>query len=157
MIQVCWRKCEKDDTDDADDQLILEIYDLLVKENWEWTERLGLFSRECSVKSPASRLMLDINYCQSLKWQGKTDKLQEELSKYDISTMSPKFALGVCALRSDRDGFYQNIGSAITIDGMKRTDFMEWPLFRELREDSDYGERIDSAFKSVSNQHNECS
>jgi len=150
LLQCCWRKWEKDDTASADKQLILDIYDTLVKENWTCTERLGLFSKECKVTDQACRLVLDVNYCQSLKWQGKETELQEELKKFDVSALSPKFALAVCALRSDRDGFYNNIENAITVDKMSEEHFVEWPLFRELRRDPDYEERIKAVFSSIS-------
>ena len=75
LLQCCWRKWEKDDTSDADSRLNLDIYDALLKENWIRAERLGLFSKECKIANQASRLALDVNYCQSLKWQGKKNEL----------------------------------------------------------------------------------
>jgi len=150
LLQVCWRKWEKDDTARADQQLALDIYDSLVKEDWTCAERLGLFSRGCDVRDQACRLVLDVNYCQSLKWQGKKRELQKEIKKFDTSALSPKFILAVYALRSDRDRFYNNLENAITVDKMSEKDFTEWPLFRELRKDPDYEERIKTVFKSIS-------
>ena len=93
---------------------------------------------------------LDVNYCQSLKWQGKKKELDEELKKFDISALSPKFALALYALTSDRDRFYKNVEHVITVDKMRETDFMEWPLFREMRKDPDYEARIKTVFRSIS-------
>lgn len=150
LLQCCWRKWEKDDTSDADSSLNSDIYDALLKENWIRAERLGLFSKEFKVENQAYRIVLDINYCQSLKWQGKTTELEEELKKFDISALSPKFALALFALRSDRDSFYGNVENAITVDKMSEEHFMEWPLFRELRQDPDYEVRIKTVFRSIS-------
>jgi len=150
LLQVCWRKWEKDDISSADSRLIPDIYDALVKEDWTCAERLGLFSKECKVEDQASRLVLDINYCQSLKWQGKKGELDEELKKFDISALRPKFALAVYALRSDRNRFYDSAKDAIIVDKMLEEHFMEWPLFRELRKDPDYEERIKAVFSSIS-------
>jgi len=150
LLQCCWQKWEKDDTANADGRLVLDIFDALVKENWTCAERLGLFSKECKVIDQACRLVLDVNYCQSLKWQGKENELQEELKKFDISALSPKFALALYALRSDRDSFYRNVENAIIVDKMSEKDFMEWPLFRELRQDPDYEARIKTVFRSIS-------
>ncbi|GAI51847.1 unnamed protein product, partial [marine sediment metagenome] len=119
---------------------------------WTCAERLGLFSKGCDVIDQACRLVLDVNYCQSLKWQGREDELQEELKKFDISALSPKFALAVCALRSDRDRFYDSIKNAVIVDKMSEENFTEWPLFRERRQDSDYEERIKAVFNSISEQ-----
>jgi hypothetical protein len=33
---------------------------------------------------------------------------------------------------------------------MQEADFMTWPLFRELRQDTDYEERIKAVFSSIS-------
>jgi len=150
LLQVCWRKWERDDTASADQHLVTDIYDALAKEDWTCAERLGLFSKECKVKDQASRLVLDVNYCQSLKWQGKKGELDEELKKFDISALSPKFALALYALRSDRDSFYRNVENAIRVDKMSKEDFNKWPLFRELRKEPDYLTRIEKVFKSIS-------
>jgi len=149
LLQCCWRKWEKDEAEHADNQLIIDIYDILLKENWKCAERLGLFSKECQVADQACRLILDVNYCQSLKWQGKRNDLDEELKKFDVSALSPKFVLAVCALRSDHSGFYKNVANAITVDKMLEEHFSKWPLFRELRQDSDYEERIRTIFTSI--------
>jgi hypothetical protein len=150
LLQCCWRKWEKDDSTSADQKLVEDIYDALAKEDWTCAERLGLFSKECKVADQAHRLMLDINYCQSLKWQGKTSELQEELKKFDISALSPSFVLALYALRSDRNRFYNSVKNAIIVDKMSEEQFREWPLFRELRQDSDYEERIKAVFNCIS-------
>lgn len=150
LLQCCWRKWEKEDTSDADSSLNSDIYDALLKEDWICAERLGLFSKECKVANQAYRLTLDVNYCQSLKWQGKTTELEEELKRFDVSALSPKFALAVYALRSDRNSFYRNVKHSISVDKMQQTDFMEWPLFRELKKDRDYEARIRMVFRSIS-------
>jgi hypothetical protein len=150
LIQNCWRKWRKDDVNGADVQLISCMYDALSQEKWTVVERLGLFSKECEVSNERSRLYLNINYCQSLKWQNKKEDLEKELLKFDTSTLSPKYILALCALKSDRNNFYKNIEGAIVVDEMKEDDFMEWPLFREFRKELDYEERIKLAFISVS-------
>jgi hypothetical protein len=150
LIQNCWRKWKNDDIYNADSYLIRNMYDALCQEKWIVAERLGLFAKECKVFCESNRLYLDINYCQSLKWQNKKDNLEKELVKFDTSTLSPKYILALYALKSDRHNFYKRIEGAIIIDKMEEGDFMEWPLFRELRKEPDYEERIKSAFIAVS-------
>lgn len=149
LIQCCWRQWRKDDIDNADRLLNRAMYDALSEEKWTVAERLGLFSKGCEVSNERIRLYSDINYYQSLKWQNKKDELERELGKFDISTLSPIYVLALCALRSDRDNFYKNVEKAIIVDGMEQESFMEWPLFRELREDPDYQKRIEAAFSSI--------
>jgi len=147
-MQNCWRKWVKDELELADGYLITyAMYEALLGEKWGIAERLGLFSKECDVYNEASRLYLDINYCQSLKWQNKDTKLRQELEKFDVSVLSPKYLLAIAALKSDKDGFYKNIDKAIEVDEMVEEDFMEWPLFRELRKDDEYKQKIMLALK----------
>lgn len=157
LIQVCWRKWGKENASSADDQLIESTYDTLYQEKWAVAERLGLFAKECEVSTQEKCLYLNINYCQSLKWQNKKAELAKELAKYDISTLSPKYKLALYALKSDKNNFYKNVEGAITIDQMEEDCFVEWPLFREFRKDPNYEERIKTIFTSVSDKKLEIS
>lgn len=146
LIQSCWRKWMKDDLDNADRSLRNSIFELLLRAEWSVAERIGFFSKDIKVYDAESRYILDINYCQSLKWQGKKAELSKELSRFDESTLSPRFRVALSALKSDKDGFYKHIEKAIAIEEMTEEDFYDWPLFRELRQDVEYEERIKKAF-----------
>jgi len=152
LIQNCWRKWMKEDIAGADRALNSDIYDALVKERWVLAERLGLFSKGCKVSSQQIRLYLDINYCQSLKWQGKTEELNKELEKIDVSTLSPIYMLAIYALKSDKENFYRGIEKAVIVDELKESDLMLWPLFREFRKDQGYEERVKSIVRLIQNK-----
>jgi len=149
IIQNCWRKWSKDEAEDADSALNDCIYNELSKERWKIAERLGLFSKICKVCKQQDRLYLDINYCQSLKWQGKKEELERELKKFDLSSLRPIYILAIHALKSDRENFYGSIENAVKVDDMIETQLMEWPLFRELKKDKEYEARIKSVFSSM--------
>jgi len=146
LIQSFWRKWMKDDLDNADTSLIASIFELLVREEWSITERIGIFSKDIKVYDAASRHILDINYCQSLKWQGKKTELSAELKKFDESNLSPREKVALSALKGDKEGFYKNVEKAVAIGKLTEEDFRNWPLFRELRQDVEYDERIKKAF-----------
>ena len=146
LVQSCWRKWMKDDVKDADHSLISSIFELLTKEEWSVAERTGVFSKDIKVHDAASRHILDINYCQSLKWQGKNAELNAELNKFDESNLSPRFMVALSALKGDKDSFYENMEKAVAVEEMTEEDFRHWPLFRELRQDVEYDERIKKAF-----------
>ncbi len=148
IMQGCWRKWEKDALNLADTELISDIYGALSEERWKVAERLGIFSKEFKMSNERNRLYLDINYCQSLKWQNKERELKKEIENFDISILSPKYVVAIAALKSDKKKFYENIEKAIKVDEMEKEDFMEWPLFRELRKDPDYEENINKLFNS---------
>jgi hypothetical protein len=92
---------------------------------------------------------LDINYCQSLKWQNKDQELSKELEKFDASTLRPIYLLAYYALKSDSENFLKHVKNAIALDGMQITDFSDWPLFREFRKDPNFIKTIKSASKSA--------
>lgn len=150
LIQNCWRIWIKEEIDLQFAQLNLAIYDFLVRGKWANAERLGLYSKTCRVTTASDRLFLDINYCQSLKWQGKEKELKKELENFDISSLSPLYILAISALKSDKKTFYNTIRKAIVTDKIEKEIFTKWPLFREFREDSDYEKNIEKAFKNVS-------
>lgn len=149
LIQSCWRKWSKDSCDATDLILIKTIYQALFEENWDIAERLGLYSKDCQVDSDRNRLYLDINYCQSLKWQNKQDELNKELEKFDVSSLRPIYLVAYYALKSDIKNFYRHITDAIIIDNMELDCFLDWPLFRDFRKDPNYRKTIASHFKSA--------
>ena len=150
IIQSCWRKWMKDDLENADTSLINSILELLLREEWSVAEKIGLFSKDIKVSNAASRYVLNINYCQSLKWQGKKAELNKELDRFDESNLSPRFRVAMSALKSDKDAFYKHIEKAIAIEELAEEDFRHWPLFRELRQDDEYAGRVKKAFSKKS-------
>jgi len=146
FLQSCWQKWVPTERSDAEQSLLKDIYDALVNEDWICAERLGLYAKEVKVRDQKTRLMLDVNYCQSLKWQGRNKDLEKEIQEFDISALSPIFKLAIHTLRSDRKRFYPEVKNAISVDKMDEKMFMEWPLFRELRKDPKYLTNIHAAF-----------
>ena len=146
LVQSFWRKWMKDDVSKADTRLINSMVKLLAREEWSIAERIGLFSKDVKASNKENRLILNINYCQSLKWQGKNAALGEELNKFDEANLQPKFMVALSALKSDKDGFYKNLKKAVARRQISQGDFDNWPLFRELRQDVEYDERIKKAF-----------
>jgi hypothetical protein len=149
LIQCCWRKWERASINDADGSLNAVIYDLLLKEKWTVAERIGSIAKQFGGASQQARMHFHVNYCQALKWQGKNADLETELKSLDVSALSPKYCLAVAALKSDQKAFWANVENAIAVDEMKEEDSMEWPLFRELRNDPAYATRIKEVFASV--------
>lgn len=142
IVQSCWRKWRKEDINTADRSLIMTAYNLLTREEWRVTEKIGYLSKGMKVYDASNRNILDINYCQSLKWQGKKAELKVELDKFDESNLSPKYKVGLAALKSDRESFYKYAKQAVEIKEIDEEALREWPLFRELREDAEYEEKI---------------
>jgi len=69
-------------------------------------------------------------------------ELNKELDKFDESSLSPKFKVGLAALRGDSKKFYKYAEQAVAISEIGEEAFSEWPLFRELRQDAEYEGKI---------------
>lgn len=153
LMQCCFRKWDKNLLDIANSFLIDDMYNLLLKGEWAVAERLGLFVKEEECKKTIANdeiyMVLIINYCQSLKWQGKDKELKEELLKIDSSALSPKFVLSIAALKDNEDEFYKNIENAIRVNKLTKNDFKEWPLFKNFRKKENYLKRINEIFKKI--------
>lgn len=142
IAQSCWRKWQKEELEEADASLIQVMYRQLLEEKWHLVEKLGYASKDMETKDVASRWAIDINYCQALKWQGKEAELQKEISAIDESSLSPKFKACLAALKGNRDDFYKYAEQAVMIDELDNEAFDVWPLFRELRQDAEYKDKI---------------
>lgn len=148
LIQNCWRKWEKTYLEPADKLLIDKIYDWLLEENWAVSEELAAYARTIEPSDEYNKLIFDVNYCQSLKWQNKDNALNKELKKFDTSGLATVFVLTVAALKSDIDTFYKNLDKAIADASIKEDDLYEWPIFREFREDANYKRNVERALKA---------
>ena len=115
LVQLCWRKWVPSDTVNADSSLKVIMYELLLKEKWGMAETIGLFSKELKVNDFGTRLVLNINYCQSLKWQGKTEDLNVELKQYDKSNLSPLYLVALAVLENNNGELYKNLKNAVAI------------------------------------------
>lgn len=146
IIQSCWRKWVKGNRAAADKSVIDFQYETLIKEDWHQGERIGLFTKKLEVSDASHRLIFDINYCQCLKWMGRKKDLYAELKKFDKSGLSPMYLLALAALEDNKEEFYINVEKVAAIGELQREVFDEWPLFRDLRKNIDYSERISKAY-----------
>lgn len=152
IAQSCWRKWQKEELEEADASLIHIMYRQLLKEKWHLAEKLGYASKDMETKEVANRRTMDINYCQALKWQGKEADLKKEISAIDESSLSPKFKACLAALRGNRDDFYKYAEQAVMINEIDNEDFDDWPLFRELRQDAEYKDKIEEILSRKSDK-----
>ena len=146
LMQTCWRKWLKGHTKDADINLGSHLDGLALRGAYDVIERMGLFAKEVKIHSPGKRREIDMYYCLALKMKGKTSELKIELDKFDEASLSPQDMLYLSALKSDLQGFYENLGRSGALTGMAEVDFYHSPFFVEWSQDSNYHKRIEEAF-----------
>jgi hypothetical protein len=76
-----------------------------------------------------------LNYWQSIKWQGRYDEVRSEVEKADFSAKHPRYELAYRALREDKDGFFTMLPTIIRQETLTFEDLDKWPIFQEMRKD----------------------
>jgi hypothetical protein len=134
LAYVLWRKTNPSQAKESEKHLSLEVYDLLVREEWHLAKIIGKFSLE--LPKPKHDLYVRIgriNYAQALKWSGDNIGAMTVLDA-DWSSSTRDLRLGVEVLRENFDDAV-SLMKAIGKNGELVNDpaYHEWPLFRKFR------------------------
>ena len=103
--------------------LIGIAFDRLKSELWVVSEGLSFFTLNDKKMSECSLLVAQLNYWQSVRWQGRFPEVQKEVQASDFSAKDDLFQLARYALLDDYDTFFKLI------------PLRTWPIFREARKD----------------------
>lgn len=116
------------------------IFNLLCKENYVLVDLLCefLLSKDSLIVAEKYKRMIVINYCLSLKYQGK-DKFKNEINKLDWSSCNDVFTLAKSCIDDDNEKSCKIIEKIISAGAneLSRSSLHDWPLFKKLR-----GEKI---------------
>jgi hypothetical protein len=140
IAQNVWRKLAKNDTRLADASLISVTFDMLSLELYRSTSAIlkRFLSHKSLLSTSQNRLICQVNLAQSLKWSGDNDGCRECLSDIDDSALAPKFRLAKAVLDdrfSDAIEIVRAIGTSCEV---ARDDYVNWPLFKELRTKAEF-------------------
>jgi hypothetical protein len=146
VCQILWRKLFPSDLDIADIQLIQNIYELLVNEQWERAIMSG--SLALSMPRYSSELYkrtLLLNLAQAYKWSGNNDRAIELLDG-DWSACGNEIQLMLAVIRDDYDTAC-NIMSKIGTSGqVSERDYRDWPAFRQFRQSEQFKSTYEAIF-----------
>lgn len=90
---------------------------------------------------------ININYCLSLKNQGKEKELSNEIEKIDISNLSPIYILAYHALQDDCEEALKYVRHSKSVDKLEFDSVMEWPLFEGLRKNEKFIEKVHKIYR----------
>jgi hypothetical protein len=144
LIQQCFRKWEKESTDELDNMLIDLLFDSLMEQNYTFTESLADYIYSIDIKNDKNLRMMAVNHCIALREQERLEEVEKVLSKYDWSAVSLEFELALSALRSQENKVYTILDKVIAIDKIDASALNKWPLFSNFRNT----ERFRKYFKS---------
>lgn len=96
----------------------------------------------------ASKLQLNINYLQSLKWFGEVDEMHKELKKLDFSLCEDVHLLCKNLLEDNMDQALEILKKLSKDNTDDSYGIYEWPIMKELKKQPSFIEYYESRFKS---------
>ena len=137
---VIWRKLQEEEIAKIDSNLIERTYDLIAGGHYEITARILEFftQSQMSHENDSNFRILMINLAQIYKWQRNESKTKEVLSRCDWSASEDRFRLAVMVLQDKWDEVYRIMPRLKHDNSFQKSNYKEWPLFKKLRERSDF-------------------
>jgi hypothetical protein len=127
-----WKKLYPQDNERF--QALIDLaYENLCNERWGIAESLSLFLIKDKQAQEMERLIGQINYWQSLKWQDRFEEVRKEVESADFSAKDERFILAKAALLDDEDRFFELLPLALQSRKITQDDLRCWPLFRSIR------------------------
>ncbi|MBD2495337.1 hypothetical protein [Nostoc sp. FACHB-280] len=127
-----WKKLAPDDKERAN--IVSDItYKNLCNERWKIAESLSFFLMNDKQLPEMNRLISQINYWQSLKWQDRFTEVRKDVERIDFSAKNEIFSLAQSVLLDDEQRFFQLLPILLKAEKLSEKDLHEWPLFRKIR------------------------
>ncbi|MBD2446645.1 hypothetical protein H6G76_05590 [Nostoc sp. FACHB-152] len=121
-----WKKLSPDDKTRSD--IVSDItYKNLYNERWKIVESLSFFLLNDKQLPEMARLVAQINYWQSLKWQERFEEVRKEVEKIDFSAKDERFSLAKAALLDDEKLFFNLLPMLLKTEKITKKDLDEWP------------------------------
>jgi hypothetical protein len=138
--QVIWRKLVPEELKKADEVLHYITYDLLEQERYSLAKTLLEFATEILKRSSSDniRRMNRINLAIAYKFSGDRASCQKVLTADDWSACGNEFRLAVAVLQEKYDDAIKLMRKIGTKGDVTRSDYTEWPLFKEFRKTKEF-------------------
>jgi hypothetical protein len=149
LIQQCWRKWEKEESEQADGALIDHIYESLLEKRHALTIRLAQYGSSIDFATDHDSRIVTINRAIALKELGEIEEMERVLSERDWSSCATKFRLALHVLRDEEGSVFELLPKAIAVEEVGRQALEEWPLFRSLRTNQRFLEAIEQYFPTA--------
>ena len=132
-----WKKLNPID-EERPTTLINIAFSHLLKERWRIAEGLSYFVMSDKQISERSQMIGQLNYWQSVKWQGRFEDIRKEVEQADFSARDSLYQLGQLALLNKNEAFFSLLPDVLRSGKLTIEDLRAWPVFREMREDPAY-------------------
>jgi hypothetical protein len=148
LAQVLWQKVLRQDIGKADQSLVEITYDLLVEEKIDLATRLLEFSVDVLPRHSTDvyRRMFIINLSQAYLFSDNEDKCLARLDKEDWSACGLDFKTCVAVLKRNFSYAIRLMHEIGTSGPISKQQYLEWPIFREFRQDDRFEEAYETIF-----------
>jgi len=147
LAHVLWRKLFPEQREQADENLMNIMFELLRSGDYDTVKILGEFTRTCIKQYHADEIRRIIRVNEAIAYH-HTDNIQtcaSLLDAEDWSACSDKFRIAVAVLRDDYDVASSLMRRAGPNGDFQEWHYRDWPLFLRFRS----SEQFRSAFQEV--------
>lgn len=109
-------------------------YDALVRRQWRVSEKMCSFGASISTTS-ADKLIFQVNRWIALSRLQGPGAVREEVLKWDISALAPRYQLAKSCLLEDMDDAFRILALLVETRDIELQDLLEWPLLEHARSD----------------------
>lgn len=145
--QFLWRKLVPKERGEADSKLNDTAFQILRGDDYQLAERIldyGLHHTGAG-KEDVRRMMV-VNYANAIKLGGDVARAESELDKYDWSATEVKYRMCVAAVRGQVEEVVKLLPAVARADEVNMTAVREWPVFKSVREDRLFQEKVRKIF-----------
>jgi len=151
LIMNCWGKWSKDNVTEAIGELMDLTFELLKSNRNELAlkicEYIDINIKPRNDDEEGYILRAKINNCIALKRLKKKEILTNKLKGIRTSSMSPIFKIAKHLLKNEHKETIPLIKQAIIVDDLLFDNFLEWPLFEDIRDDEKFGDLVENEFE----------
>jgi hypothetical protein len=127
-----WKKLEPESTVRSD-VLSDIVYENLCHSRWDISEGITKFLLNDKSISPVDNVIAQLNYWFTQKELGKFENIKEELFKTDYSDKKEIFQLGLYALQSNIEKFFEVLPIALDTNQINIQRLEEFPILKDIR------------------------
>lgn len=144
LLFNCWGNWDKEKVTEAIYEIMVQSFEDLRTKNYDNVVKTCKYAESIIPKNSDEEdylLRIKINHCLALK-KTNNDKLAVVLKTIKIGTATPIFKVAYKILGDDVDNIDIEIKKAIVLEELTKDQYLEWPLFEEIRNMNVIDEKI---------------
>lgn len=130
-----WKQLDLKDEERAE-VLTKVAFDRIKQERYAVAEGLSFFTYKDKNVSERYQLIGQLNYWQTLKWQGRLEEIRKEIEDADFSAKDGLYQVARLTLLGRFDDVFDAIPNLLRAEKITVEQLQDWPIFREVRTDA---------------------